>query len=49
MASRRFDEEGRSFAIAVSGGPVSRLIDLSGVNTSIRIVDRAEDAVSGAG
>jgi len=38
MANRRFDENGRPFAIAVSGGPVSRLIDLSGVETSIRIV-----------
>lgn len=39
MASRRFDESGRSFAIAVSGGPISRLIDLSGVNSTIRIVE----------
>jgi anti-sigma B factor antagonist len=46
MASRRFDEEGRSFAIAVSGGPVSRLIDLSGVNTSIRIVDSPDQVVN---
>ncbi|HEX6299808.1 MAG TPA: STAS domain-containing protein [Acidimicrobiia bacterium] len=38
MANRKFDEQGRPFAIAVSGGPVSRLIDLSGVETSMRIV-----------
>jgi anti-sigma B factor antagonist len=43
MASRRFDENGRPFAIAVSGGPVSRLIDLSGVETSIRIVESTDD------
>lgn len=48
MASRRFDEQGRSFAIAVSGGPVSRLIDLSGVNTSIRIVGTADEVIAGA-
>jgi anti-sigma B factor antagonist len=43
MAKRRFDEEGRSFAIAVSRGPVSRLIGLSGVESTIRIVDNTED------
>jgi hypothetical protein len=42
MASRRFDEDGRQFAIAVSGGPVSRLIDLSGVNGSIRVVETVD-------
>lgn len=43
MAKRRFDESGRAFAIAVSGGPVSRLIDLSGVETSMRIVESTDD------
>jgi anti-anti-sigma factor len=43
MANRRFDEDGRRFAIAVSGGPVSRLIDLSGVESSIRIVASTDD------
>lgn len=38
MAERRFSDDGRSFAIVISGGPVSRLIDLSGVNTTIRTV-----------
>jgi anti-sigma B factor antagonist len=42
MASRRFDENGRQFAIAVSRGPVSRLIDLSGVDGSIRVVETVE-------
>jgi anti-sigma B factor antagonist len=46
MASRRFDEEDRQFAIAVSGGPVSRLIDLSGVDGSIRVVDTFDDLES---
>lgn len=43
MANRKFDEDGRLFAIAVSGGPVSRLIDLSGVETSIRIVESTDE------
>lgn len=43
MANRRFDEDGRSFAIAVSGGPVARLIDLSGVESSVKIVDSTDD------
>ena len=43
MANRRFAEAGRSFAIAVSGGPVSRLIDLSGVDSAIRTVATVED------
>jgi anti-sigma B factor antagonist len=43
MSNRRFDEAGRSFAIAVSAGPISRLVDLSGVNTTIRTVDSVDD------
>lgn len=46
MANRRFDEHGRPFAIAVSGGPVSRLIGLSGVESSIRIVDSTDELES---
>jgi anti-sigma B factor antagonist len=46
MASRRFDEKDRRFAIAVGGGPVSRLIDLSGVDGSIRVVDTVDDLES---
>lgn len=42
MAHRRFEEDGRSFAVAVSGGPVSRLIDLSGVESSVRIVESTD-------
>lgn len=43
MANRRFGEAGRSFAIAVSAGPVSRLIDLSGVDSAIHTVATVED------
>jgi anti-sigma B factor antagonist len=42
LANRRFTEADREFAVAVSGGPVSRLIDLSGVDTSIKIVESPE-------
>jgi anti-sigma B factor antagonist len=47
MSHRRFDGAGRGFAIAVSGGPVSRLIDLSGVNSSIRTVGSVSELSSG--
>lgn len=50
MSHRRFDEAGRSFAIAVDGGPISRLIDLSGVDQTIRTVkslDELDQAQSG--
>jgi anti-anti-sigma factor len=47
MANRKFGENGRSFAIAVSGGPVSRLIDLSGVESSIRIVADTDELGAG--
>lgn len=43
MANRKFDEGGRSFAVAISGGPVARLIDLSGVESSVRIVESTDD------
>jgi anti-anti-sigma factor len=45
-ASRSFSEHGRMFAIAVSAGPVSRLIDLSGLSSSIRIVESTDELVS---
>lgn len=43
MANRRFEESGRSFAVAVSSGPVARLMDLSGVESSVRIVGSTDD------
>lgn len=45
MAHRRFTAADRDFAIAVSGGPVSRLLDLSGVNTTIRTVGSVEELI----
>ena len=38
MADRSFREAGRKFALVVNGGPVSRLIDLSGVDTELMVV-----------
>lgn len=43
MSNRRFEDAGRSFAVAVTAGPVARLIDLSGVNAAIRTVESVED------
>jgi anti-anti-sigma factor len=43
MAHRRFDEMGRSFAIAVDSGPVLRLLDLSGVESSMRVVASTDE------
>lgn len=43
LSHRKFDDVGRSFAIAVEGGPISRLIDLSGVDKTIRTVPNVED------
>jgi len=48
MAHRKFSAEGRPFAIAVAGGPVSRLLDLSGVNTTIQTVATV-DELTGSG
>jgi anti-anti-sigma factor len=43
MADRRFGEAGRGFAVAISSGPISRLIDLSGVRGSLRVVESSAD------
>ena len=45
MAHRRFSAADRPFAIAVSGGPVSRLLDLSGVNTTIKTVASVDELI----
>jgi anti-sigma B factor antagonist len=47
MSHRKFDGAGRAFAIAVSGGPVSRLIDLSGINATIRTVESVDELAEG--
>lgn len=47
-ANREFTEAGRSFAIAIKPGPIARLIELSGVESMIRIVGDAEGLVGDA-
>lgn len=42
MADRSFSDQGRSLALAIGSGPISRLIDLSGVGEKMRIVDSVE-------
>lgn len=46
MADRKFRESDRQFALAVDGGPISRLIDMSGVAQSINIVSNTDDLAS---
>lgn len=46
MTNRKFEKAGRSFAIAVDAGPISRLIDLSGVNATIRTVESVDQLAS---
>lgn len=43
MADRKFRESERKFALAVNGGPISRLIDMSGVEQSITIISNVEE------
>ncbi len=45
-AQRRFQENRRGFALAVDGGPVSRLVDLSGIESAIRVVPSPEDLLT---
>lgn len=45
LAQRKFAEDGRQFALAVRGGPISRLIDLSGVEGPMRVVSNSEDVL----
>lgn len=47
MASRSFADEDRELVLAVEGGPISRLIDLSGVDSSIRVVPKPDDVLDG--
>lgn len=46
MAQRSLAEEDRDLVLAVKGGPISRLIDVSGVESSIRVVASVEDVLS---
>ncbi len=46
LANRRFAEAGRQLVLAVHGGPISRLIDVSGVDSSIRVVAKPADVLA---
>lgn len=43
MSDRRFREAHRRFAVAVNAGPISRLIDLSGVDEALTIIEDLKD------
>lgn len=45
MAQRRFSEEDRELVLAVQRGPISRLIDVSGIESSLRVVSVPEDVL----
>lgn len=47
LANRRFADSGRELVLAVHGGPISRLIDVSGVDSTIRVVAEPADVLSG--
>lgn len=46
MADRSYRESGRQFALVVTNGPISRLIELSGVEATIDIVSSHEELVT---
>ena len=46
LANRRFADDGRELVLAVHGGPVSRLIDVSGIDSSIRVVAKPGDVLA---
>ncbi len=43
VANREFDDAGREFAVAIQPGPIERLIELSGVDSKMRIVRGVDD------
>jgi anti-sigma B factor antagonist len=43
MADRALRDSGRRFALVVSNGPISRLIELSGVESTIEVVSSHEE------
>ena len=46
MADRSFREADRKFALVVTNGPISRLIDLSGVDSTIQIVSSPDELLT---
>ena len=46
MADRSYRDAGRRFALVVENGPISRLIELSGVEATIEVVASVEELAS---
>lgn len=46
MANRSYLDAGRRFALVVDNGPISRLIELSGVEATIEVVASIEELAS---
>ncbi|CAN5775077.1 anti-sigma factor antagonist [soil metagenome] len=46
MADRAYRESGRRFALVVHNGPISRLIELSGIEATSEVVSSYEELVS---
>lgn len=46
VADRSFRDSGRQFALVVATGPISRLIELSGVEATMDIVSSHEELVT---
>ncbi len=46
MADRSYRDAGRRFALVVENGPISRLIELSGVEATIEVVSSIEELAS---
>lgn len=47
MANRKFTDAERSFALVVKRGPIARLLELSGVDGTIKTVESLEDLKEG--
>jgi anti-sigma B factor antagonist len=45
MADRSFRDSGRKFALVISNGPISRLIELSGVESTVTVVSSTAELV----
>jgi anti-sigma B factor antagonist len=49
LSGQRFGEAGRSLALVVSPGPISRLIDVTGLGDSVRIVSEPDEVLANGG
>jgi hypothetical protein len=45
MADRSFRDSGRKFALVITNGPISRLIELSGVESTVTVVSSTAELV----